>query len=107
MDENLKKLMDNETFMNGLASVESADDLAKVLSENNVELDGVTVEEAFAQIQEQEDLSEDDLEKVSGGILFTTALLATGAFVVGGGTLCFLAGAARGYYDRYKKSRRK
>ena len=73
---------------------------------NDVELEeGITIEEAFDTIKKQEnaELSDADLDDVSGGIAFTVAAGAVACFVAGGAALSFLGGYAYQTYKNYKK----
>lgn len=103
----MKDLMANEEFLKGLVEVSAPAELAELLKNNDVQLEeGITIEEAFDTIKKQEnaELSDADLDDVSGGIAFTVAAGAVAAFVVAGGELAFLGGYA---YQKYKKWKKK
>ena len=97
MNENMEKLMANEELLKGLVECTTPDELMKVLKDNSVELEkGLTPEKAFKAVKQYQtdELDEEALENVSGGIALGVALGAVGAFVVAGGALCFLGGYA-------------
>ena len=102
----MKDLMANEEFMKGLVEVATPAELAKLLKDNDVELEeGISFEDAFEIIKKQEnaELSDADLENVSGGIAFAVAAGAVACFVAGGAALSFLGGYAYQTYKNYKK----
>ncbi len=107
MNENLQKLLDNEELMKGIAEVETTEELAELFKKNNIELaEGLTMEDALRMVKEgqnNDELVEEDLEDVSGGIAFLVAAGAVGAFVLAGTVLTFIGGYA---YQKYKNSRR-
>lgn len=101
----IKKLMENEVFMKGIVEVSTPDELAKLLKNNDVELeDNITIEEAFEIVKNQENVELDDttLDDVNGGIAFMVAAGAVACFTVGGAALAFLGGYA---YQKYKNRR--
>ena len=103
----IKDLIANEEFLKGLVEVSTPAELSELLKNNDVELEeSITIEEAFDTIKKQEsaELSDADLDDVSGGIAFTVAVGAVAAFVVAGAELSFLGGYA---YQKYKNSKKK
>ena len=106
MDENLKKLMENKALLEGLVDVQTPDDLAKLLAENNIELEeGLSMEKAFELVKkgQTDELTEEDVENVNGGIVLSIAIGAVGAFVLASAALCFIGGYA---YQTVKNARR-
>jgi len=104
----MKDLMANEEFLKGLVEVSTPAELAELLKNNDVQLEeGITIEEAFDTIKKQEnaELSDADLDDVSGGIAFTVAAGAVACFVAGGAALSFLGGYAYQTYKNWKKKK--
>lgn len=90
------KLIENEDFMKALASATSVEDIKTVCKEHNVALkDDVTDEEIQKILDKSDEISAEDLEKVSGGILISTAVGAVAASALAGGELAFLLGYAK------------
>ena len=107
MNETLKKYLENEEFMTGLVEAKTPEELQKLFDKFSITLEeGLTIEEAFKLVKEQEnaEISEAELEDVSGGIALTLALTSAGLLIAGAGALCFLGGYA---YQTYKNWRRK
>lgn len=106
----INDLYANEELLAGLVEAESPAELAEVFAKNNIELEeGLTIEEAFKLVKEQEnakadELNEEDLEDVAGGIALTVALGAAGAFIAGGAVIIGISGYA---YTKYKMSKKK
>lgn len=74
-----EKLLQNEALMEGLAEVQTVDQLVALLAEHNVELEaGVSAEQLLAQLKAEptDELDENALEDVSGGVILTGALVA-------------------------------
>lgn len=96
MNEQMKKLMENEELLKGIVEAQNPDQLKKVFEENGIALaNGLTIDEAFHIVKTQDDeLSAENLDEVSGGILLSTALGAAGALTLAGGALSFLGGYA-------------
>jgi hypothetical protein len=105
MNEKMEKLMANDELMKGLVECSTPDELMKILKENELELEeGLTPEEAFKAVKEyqNDEVNDDQLENVSGGIAISTALLAVGAYVLAGGELTFLGAYA---YQKVKNAK--
>ncbi len=76
----VKKLLENEAFLEGLVDAETPEELAEVLKANNLELEeGLTIEKAFevCQASKTDELSEEALEDVAGGVVITLGIAAT------------------------------
>jgi len=74
-----EKLMQNEALMEGLAEVQTADQLAALLAAHDVALEeGTSVEELLAQLKAEptDELDEDALADVSGGVILAPVLVA-------------------------------
>lgn len=103
----IKELTENKEFLAGLVEAESPERLAKLFEENGVVLeDGISIEDAFKMIKEQEhaELDEAELEDVSGGIGLLVGLSAAGSLIVSAGMLSFLGGYAyQAIKKRFKK----
>lgn len=98
VNERLEELLNNDEVLEKMLFAESPDALMKVFEENNIILENVTKEEAFDAFQKARngELSEDDLEDVSGGVYFA---LKAGAFYLAvsgsvAGALCVVGGVA-------------
>ena len=97
MNEKLEKLMENDELLKGLVECSTPDELMKILKENELELEeGLTPEEAFKAVKEyqNDEVSEEALENVSGGMAISTGLMVVGAYVLAGGELSFLGAYA-------------
>ncbi len=106
MDPNVQKLLENEQFLEGLVNAETPEELGVVFKENNIVLaEGETLEDAFAAAQaaKTDELNEDSLEEVSGGVVL--ALTTAACFVVGSGLVSFFA--SYGYRSIKKGSKKK
>lgn len=93
--ERINELLQDQEFIEGLRSVNTPEELKEILDERNITLEeGLSYDEALMKMKEYDgsELSEDDLEAVSGGILVTTAVAATATLVVSGLLLCFFVG---------------
>lgn len=62
--EELKKLFDNERFIEGLRKVDSVESLQNFLAENNL---AVSIEEINNTIKKNSELPEKDLKDITGG----------------------------------------
>lgn len=110
MNEMLQKCLDNEEFITGLVEVKTPEELQELFDKNKLVLEeGLSIEEAFTLLKEQEnaEISEEELENVSGGIGFVLAATSAGLLIVGAGMLCFLGGYAYQTYQNYKKKKKK
>lgn len=108
MNENLQKLLENEELMAGLVEVQTPEELQALLDKNAVALeDGLTIEEAFKLLKEQEsaEISEAELENVAGGIGLVVAATSAGLLALSAGMLCFLGGYAYQTYKNWKKKK--
>ena len=70
IEEKIQELLSNEQAVEGLLNAKTPDELMKALADNNIVLEDVTKEEAFAAFQKanSDEISEDELEAVSGGV---------------------------------------
>ena len=106
MNEEFKKLLEDKEFLTALVEVKTPESLGKLFTARNIKIDNLTNEEAFRILKEQEtaELDERSLEDVSGGIAFTVAAGAVGAFVLGAGAIAFIGGYA---YQTIKNGKKK
>lgn len=106
MEANIKTIMENEKLMQGIAEVTTPEEMMKLFSENNIELEeGLTPQEAFDCIQKGKngELNEKELEDVNGGVIGTAVAVSTvGCFVLAGAALSFLGGFA---YEKFRRRR--
>lgn len=103
----MEKLLQNEELLNGLVEVETPEALAKLFAEHNVVLEeGLSIEQAFQMVQDRktDELNEEALEDVNGGIALAVGLGAAGALIFSAGVLIFISGYA---YERYLKNLKK
>lgn len=102
---NIEELFEErKDLMIGLATAESADELRKVLEDNQITITDMSVEEVYDRINNSpQEIGEEDLDQVSGGIALTVGIMAASALGVAGLELCFLAGVAKGYIKKAKK----
>ena len=70
IEERIQELLNNEQAVEALKNAKTPDELMKAFADNNIVLEDVTKEEAFAAFQRSnsDEISEDDLEVVSGGV---------------------------------------
>lgn len=104
-NEDVRKLMENEQFLEGLIEAKDPEELATVLKDNNIELpEGETIEEAFETVQahKTDELTEEALEDVAGGIVITASVAA--CYVVSTALLGFFTSYG---YQTIKKSKKK
>jgi len=72
MDNNkVNELLANEDFIASLSNAESADEMIQLFADNDVE---ITADELQALVDESGELSDDDLDDVSGGAAVATSL---------------------------------
>lgn len=94
----MENIINNEELMKKLAAVETVEELMKVFEENSITLEeGVTAQQFLDTMKgtQNEELNEDDLDDVSGGIIVSTT--AAAAVVAGA------AGLALALYLRKRK----
>lgn len=78
----MENIIHNEELMKTLAAVGTAEELMKVFEENNITLEeGVTAQQFLDTMKgtQSEELGEDDLDEVSGGVIVTPALIVAAA----------------------------
>ena len=70
IEERIQELLNNEQAVESLMNAKTPDELMKAFADNNIILEDVTKEEAFAAFQraQSDEISEEDLEVVSGGM---------------------------------------
>ena len=108
----MEKLLQNEELLVGMVETETPEELAKLFAEHNIQLEeGLTIEQAFQMIQEnkKDELSEEALQDVNGGIGLLAGITAAGALVLSAGVLIFISGYAYEMYlkDLLKKKKKK
>lgn len=73
MNEKMQLILENDELMMGLVSAKTPEELNAVLARQGFELEGISADEAFEMVQdkiaraESGELSEEELEAVSGG----------------------------------------
>ena len=78
--QELKKLFDNENFIEGLRKVDSVESLQSFLAENNLT---VSIEEINNTIKDNSELPEKDLNDITGGAkLYWFKVVASTAFTL-------------------------
>lgn len=105
----MEKIMQNEELMIGLVEAETPAQLAELFAAHNITLaEDLTIEKAFELVKAQEnaELSENDLDDVSGGIAFGLAVSSAVLLAVAATELCFFAGYAYQTYQNAKKKKR-
>ena len=73
--EKLEALMNDAAFEQELAMVESTEDLQEVLLNHGVELTADELRQLVAMAENKAELSENDLDYVTGGALIPTLLI--------------------------------
>jgi len=99
--EKVKELMDNEQFTKKLANSENLDEMAALFQEEGIDVTGADLEAASETSVVSGELSETDLEDVSGGI---APIVVAGIIVFVGGSL--LLGYIDGVKKKYKSCKR-
>ena len=97
----MNEILENVEVMEGIVTVTSPEELAKLFDAYNIQLEkDLTIEKAFELVKAQESggLTEVALDDVSGGVVFS----AVAAFTLSAAALHFIAGYA---YQRYKNSK--
>ena len=82
MEVKAQELLNNDDLLKGITTADTADELMAVLKEHEIQLEeGLNPEHAFEMVQSSKtkELGDQELESVSGGILFATAAMAAGA----------------------------
>lgn len=100
-------ILENKQLMENLVEVETPEELTALFAQHSIELEeGLTAEEAFRLLKEQgsDELDENELENVNGGIGLGVALGAAGALVLGAAAIIFIGGYA---YQKYQNSKKK
>ncbi len=95
-NEKVEKLFNDEAFVKDLFSSETLVEMQEKLNANGLELsldETKTFMEEIAKVVEgkNDELSEEDLDDVSGGFAVTTAILIAAAKIAGVGLASFLA----------------
>lgn len=99
----MEQILKNEELLVGLVNVNTPEELAKLFSEHNIQLEeGLNYEQAFEMVKAQEnaELNEEDLDNVNGGIALAVALGAAATFTFAAATICFIAGYA---YQKFRR----
>jgi len=98
VNERVQELLDNEQALEAMLNAESPDALMQVFADNNIILEDVTKEEAFAAFQNAKngELTEEALDDVAGGVYLAVK---AGAFYLAvsgsvAGALCVAGGIA-------------
>ncbi len=93
-EEKIQELFDDEALLDRIFEAKDPDELMKIFAENNVTFEDVTKEEVFDAFQRAKtgELSEEELENVSGG--FYVALKTAGIYFAYSGSLCAAGGLA-------------
>lgn len=113
-ERTLTAIVENEHFVEKMKAVSSADQFVYVLKEFGIELEeGLSKDEAYDQFlrgqRNDEELSEEDLEEVSGGFAITAMMVGTwllkGAIVVCSAQAIYLSGKLYGQCARRSVSR--
>lgn len=97
--EKVKELMQDDQFKAKLSEVESFDEMATLFSNEGIPVTGADLEAAIDQ-QNGDELSEEDLNNVAGGIAIS-GLIAAGIIVFVAGSFIW------GYVDGVKKKLKK
>lgn len=92
--EKVKALMENEAFKAKLEAANDLDEMATVFQAEGINVTGADMETIAANIQGADELTEENLDAVAGGI---SAIVALGIIAFVGGSLLL------GYIDGVKK----
>lgn len=108
IEQRIQELVSNESFVEGIFTASTPDELLRIFDEFKIELDGISKEDAYESVQriKNEELQADELEDVSGGVAISTLMMFGSPWIPGGpiilGAVAVGALAYRAYY-RYKK----
>jgi predicted ribosomally synthesized peptide with nif11-like leader len=80
--EKLSPLWENEEFVKSLAAAESEEAALKLFADNGIDITTEELAEIKSSATAQDELGEEDLEDVAGGIAIS-ALTAAGALALG------------------------
>lgn len=103
----LNKILENEDLLAGLVEAETPGELATLFTAHNIVLaDDLTIEEAFNLVKAQEnaELTDTDLDSVSGGVASAVLLGAACTMVLAASVVIFISGYA---YQSYKNNQKK
>ena len=95
--EKVQALMQDEQFKAKLANAEDLDGMAALFQEEGIQVTGSELEAVLENQQKNVELSEENLEVVSGG----GGLIAAGAIIFAGGSILL------GYVDGVRKKAKK
>lgn len=78
----MENKIQNDDLLEKLGAVETVDELNKILAENGIALEeGITAEQFLATMKGEvsDELGEDDLDAVAGGVRITAAMIRAAA----------------------------
>lgn len=104
----METLLKNEKFMVSLVEMKTPEEFSEILKEADVKLEeGLTVEDAFEMVKnrENQELNDEELNDVSGGLGIGVALGAAGALALGAAGIRFLTSYAYQKYKNWKKGK--
>ncbi len=67
--------MNKEEFIAKLKEAKSADEILALAKENGIELDEEKAKELFAELNASGEISDDELDKVAGGLVMYASLI--------------------------------
>ena len=109
IEDRINELTSDEVFVSGMFEAKTPSELMTLFAEYKIELDNITPEEVFANIQKTKngELQEDELENVSGGaiplgLVVFCASSPLGAMVLTGAAAVALVGCAYYFYKKKK-----
>lgn len=107
MYKDISEVMNDKEFLISLVEADTPEAFGQILDNNEIKLDGLSVEEAFELFKDQEgnELSEEELETASGGIGFLTGLAAVGTLAASYAVVRTIGSYAYQQYKSWKKNR--
>lgn len=97
LQEKFNNLLADEGFVNALSQTKTASEVAAIFNASGVEMSAVEAQQIMDYVTQKEELDENALDNVSGGIVWSSVYLACFAIGVG-------AGLAHGAYNNLKKA---
>ena len=81
--EKLDQLSENQDFADALNNANDTEDIIRILAGYNITATSDDLNDILSSIKASDELSEDSLEDVSGGLIITTSAVAAAAAALG------------------------
>ena len=97
VQEKINELFRDENFVSALCQAKTPEEVAAIFNANSVQMTAADAQQIMDYVTQKEELDENALDNVSGGIVWTSVYVACFAIGVG-------AGLAHGAYNNLKKA---